>query len=320
MTIAAYLEELERELRLRRAPRLRLLEEVDHHLRELAQELAGDGLSSAQAEERAIARFGSAATVAAQFAQAVASSTARHAVAAGALAFTAYSVVYLAFATAASPLLRDFPQGAASFFGIQIAAVAIAVAGLRSLRWRGVVAAPSDELTAIARCLLVACFALLAAGVCEAGVALSRPAGLIAWSEGRWVTIGFAAAFALVLVSGLAAVRASAQASAIAAWPARREGAESLAVSVDALMGERRFPAHRAALAAFGRPWRTMSLAAAAAFLVVTAIGVHDAGRSGLVGAIVLGAVETTAIVVGFLALGRLLGLRESRRAHASKL
>jgi len=319
MTIGAYLDELDRQLRLRRAPRSRLLEEVDHHLRELAQELAGDGLAHAQAEERAIARFGSAATVAAQFAQAVASSTARRAVAAGALAFTAYSVVYLAFGTAASPLLRDFPQGAASFLGIQIAAVAIAVAGLRSLRWRGVVAAPSGELNTIVRCLLVACVALVAAGVCEAAIALSRPAGVIAWSEGRWVPIGFAAAIALVLASGLAAVRASAQATAVAAWPARRESTESLAVSVDALLGGRHFPGRRGVLAAFGRPWRTMSLAAAAAFLVVTAVGVNQAGRSGLAGAIVLGAFETTAIVVGFLALGRLLGLRESSRAHSSR-
>jgi hypothetical protein len=318
MTIAAYLEQLEWELRLRRAPRLRLLEEVDHHLRDLADELAGGGLSHAQAEERAIARFGDATTVAARFAEAAVSTTTRRAVRASVAAFAGYALVFVVFATAASPLLRDFPQGAASFLAIQVAAVALAVAAVRSLRWRGVVAAPSGELAAIARCLLVACCALLAAGICEAAVALSRPAGVIVWSEGRWSTLGLAVAVLLLLVSGLSAARAAAQASAVAALPARRERTrpESLAANVDALLRGTRLPAvRRIALTALARPWQTMSLTAVAAFLAVTAAGF----REGLAGAVVLGAFETTAIVVAFLALGRLLGLRDvptrSRRA-----
>jgi HAAS domain-containing protein len=317
MTIAAYLERLERELRLRRAPRLRLLEEVDHHLRDLADELAGGGLSRAQAEERAIARFGDATVVAAGFAEAAASTTTRRAVRAGIAAFAGYAVVFFVFATAASPLLRDFPQGAASFLAIQVAAVALVVAAVRSLRWRGVVAAPSGELAAIARCLFVVCLALLAAGVCEAGVALSRPTGVIAWSEGRWLTIGFAVAVLLLLASGLSA-RAGAQASAVAALPTQRERtrAESLAANVDALLRGTRLPAvRRIALTALARPWQTMSLTAVAAFLAVTAAGF----REGLAGAVVLGAVETTVILVAFVTLGGLLGLREgptqSRRA-----
>ena len=313
MTIAAYLEQLERELRLRRAPRLRLLEEVDHHLRDLADELAGDGLSRTQAEERAIARFGDATTVAAGFAEAAASTTTRRAVRAAVAAFVGYAVLVVAFATAASPLLRDFPQGAASFLAIQVAAVALAVAGVRSLRWRGVVAAPSGELAAIARCLFVVCCALLAAGVCEAGVALSRPAGVIAWSDGRWLTLGFAVAVLLLLLSGLSAARAAAQASAVAALPTRRERtcAESLAANVDALLRGTRLPAvRRIALTALARPWQTMSLTAVAAFLAVTAAGFRD----GLAGAVVLGAFETTAIVVAFVTLGRMLGLRKEPR------
>ena len=98
MTIAAYLEQLERELRLRRAPRLRLLEEVDHHLRDLADELVGGGLSRAQAEERAIARFGDATTVAAGFAEAAASTTTRRAVRATVAAFVGYAIMVVAFA------------------------------------------------------------------------------------------------------------------------------------------------------------------------------------------------------------------------------
>ena len=318
MTIAAYLEELERELRLRHAPRWRLLEEVDHHLRELADELAAGGLSPVQAEARAIERFGDAATVAAGFAEAAASTTTRRAVGATAAAFAGYTVLFLVFATGASPLLLDFPQGAASFLALQVAAVALAVAAVRSWRWRGVVAAPSAELAAIARCLSVACLALLAAGICEAGVALSRPAGVIAWSEGRWLTIGFTAAVVLVLGSALAVTRAAAQASAVAAMPTRaeRRRAEALAANVDTLLRGTRLPAvRRVALTALARPWQTMSLTAVAACRAGTAAGFRD----GLAGAVVLGAVETTAIVVAFLTLGGLLGLRErptrSRRA-----
>lgn len=318
MTIAAYLEELERELRLRRAPRLRLLEEVDHHLRDLAAELADGGLSRAQAEEQAIERFGDAASVAAGFAEAAASTTTRRAVRAAGAAFAGYAVVFLVFATAASPLLRDFPQGAASFLAIQVAAVALAVAAVRSLRWRGVAAAPSGELAAIARCLSVACLALLAAGACEAGIALTRPAGVIAWSDGRWLAIGFAAAVVLLLGSALAVIRAGAQAAAVAAMPTRaeRRRAEALAADVDALLRGTRLPAvRRVTLTALARPWQTVSLTAVAAFLAVTAVGFRD----GVAGAVVLGAVEATAILVAFVTLGGLLGLRErptrSRRA-----
>jgi len=53
-----------------------------------------------------------------------------------------------------------------------------------------------------------------------------------------------------------------------------------------------------------------MSLTAVAAFLAVTAVGFRD----GLAGAVVLGAFETTAIVVAFVTLGRMLGLRKEPR------
>ena len=121
------------------------------------------------------------------------------------------------------------------------------------------------------------------------------------------MTLGFAVAVLLLLVSGLSAARAAAQASAVAALPTRRERtrAESLATNVDALLRGTRLPAvRRIALTALARPWQTMSLTAV---LAVTAAGF----REGLAGAIVVGAVETTAIVVAFLALGGLLGLRE---------
>src|SRR4029453_6415232 len=76
MTINDYMAELERELRRRRAPRARLLRETEDHLHNLCAQLAADGLAQEQAEARAVAQFGAAATVAARFAEAAASATA----------------------------------------------------------------------------------------------------------------------------------------------------------------------------------------------------------------------------------------------------
>src|SRR4051794_27114223 len=120
MTIDHYLRELERELRLRRAPRARLLTELREHLGDLSAELAADARSHADAESQAVARFGAAANVAARFPQATASTTAHRAVNAAAVAVVGYAGVLVMFATA-SPLLRDFPQGATSFFAFQLA-------------------------------------------------------------------------------------------------------------------------------------------------------------------------------------------------------
>ena len=207
MTISDYMAELERELRRRRAPRARLLRETEDHLHDLCAELAAGGLAHEQAEARAVAQFGAAATIAARFAEATASTTAHRAVTVTAAAFVAYTGVFVAFATAASPLLRDFPQGAGSFLALQLAAVALGVAFVRSLRWRGAPAAPTAELTAIARALSVAGVVLIGAAVAEAAVAVSRPAGVIAWSDGRWLTLAFAAALAVLLLAAIAAVR-----------------------------------------------------------------------------------------------------------------
>src|SRR5262249_12523703 len=64
MTIDDYVAELERELRRRRAPRVRLLRETEDHLHDLCAELAADGLAPEQAEACAVTQFGAAATVA----------------------------------------------------------------------------------------------------------------------------------------------------------------------------------------------------------------------------------------------------------------
>jgi hypothetical protein len=321
MTIPTYLAELERELCRRRAPRVRLLREVEDHLRDLCGELAADGLSREQAEARAVRQFGAAAAVAARFAAATASTTAHRAVTIAAAAFVAYAGVFVAFATAASPLLRDFPQGAASFFALQLAAVALLVAAVRSLRWRNTVAAPTAELKAIARGLLVACVALVGAAIGEGAVALLRPAGVIAWSEGRWLTLAFAALFGVLLLSTINAVRAGAQAHAIDGLPSRRAdstAAALLAEDFDTLLASARLPqAGRVLRALLARPWPTTLAFAAFAFIAVSAVGIAGPGGSGVAGAAVVGAVEATLIVAGFVALGRPLGLRGTARQQS---
>jgi hypothetical protein len=316
MTIDDYLDQLERELRRRRAPAPRLLREAEDHLHDLAGEHVAAGLEPERAEAQAVEQFGAAATVAARFAEATASTEAHRAVGLSLVAFAAYAGVFVAFGTVASPLLRDFPQGAASFFALQVAAVALIVAAVRSLRWRGAAAMPTSELRAIAHALSGASVALVGAALAEGAVALTRPAGVIAWSNGRWLTLAFAAALGVLLLSAVAAVRSGAQAQATAALPSRRthrSAVELLGEDVDALMERARMPgaSRRAVRALLAHPWRATLAVAAAAFLAVSATGFAESGSSGLSGAAVLGAVEASLVIVSFLAFGHLLGLRE---------
>ena len=315
MTISKYMAELERELRRWRAPRARLLRETEDHLHDLCAELAAGGLAHEQAEARAVAQFGAAGTIAARFAEATASTTAHRAVTVTAAAFVAYTGVFVAFATTAAPLLRDFPQGASSFLALQLAAVALGVAFVRSLRWRGAPAAPVAELTSIARALSVAGVVLIGAAVAEVAVAVSRPAGVIAWSDGRWLTLALAAALVVLLLAAVAAVRASAQAQALHALPSRhRKGAAALlADDVETLLGRARLTqASRILRGLLAHPWRATLGLATLAFIAVTAAGIANSGRSGLAGAAALAAVEASLIVFSFVAFGRTLGLRDA--------
>jgi hypothetical protein len=318
MTINEYIAQLERELRRRHAPRARLLRETQDHLHDLCAELAADGLDREQAEARAVRQFGAAATIAARFAEATASTTAHRAVTVTVAAFVAYLGVFVAFATAASPLLRDFPQGAGSFMALQPAAVALGVAFVRSLRWRGALAAPTTELLAIARALSLAGAVLIGGAVAEAAVALSRPAGVIAWSHGRWLTLAFAAALLVLLLSVLAVVRAAAQAQGVHSLPSRRvhsSAAALLADDVETLLARVRLPqASRTVRGLLAHSWPATFGLAALAFVAFSAAGIVSSGRAGLAGAAALAAVEASLIVFSFAAFGRTLGLRDAMR------
>lgn len=316
MRISDYLGELERQLRARRVPRARLLREVEDHLRDVADELAASGLPRGDAEAQAVARFGAAAAVATRFAEAAASTTAHRAANAAAGALIAYIATFCAFATSASPLVRDFPQGIPSFFGIQLAAVALAVALARSLRWRGETAAPRAELSSLARGLSLSSGALLASALAEAALAIARPAGVVIWAEARWLTIGFAAAATIVTVAALAAARASAQAAAVNAFPTSAPEAPPAAILLDDLrMLGARLPLHVQALHPLRHPWRLTVLVAVMAFTLITTAQVVAGGAaqhaSSLAGEAVLGLLEATAIVGSFAIFGRFLGLHD---------
>lgn len=321
-TITAYLAELERQLRRRRAPRSRLLREVEDHLHDAVDELTAGGVARADAEARAVRRFGAAASVAAHIAAAAASTTAHRCVDLAGVAFVSYVAGLLAFAGSASSEARDFPQGAPSFFAIQLAAVALALALVRSWRWRSQVAVPRAELTFLARALVLCVGALATAAGGETLLALTRPAGVVVWDAAQWSTLGFVATAVVVLLAALGAVRAAAQAAAIGALPdddARdRRGATMLLDDVVALTPRvsLSFSSRLGALHPLRHPWRVASLLAALAFVAVTGVqlvgsdGLHHASVGG--GAALLGLLEAVAIIGCFALFGRFLGLRDA--------
>lgn len=301
-SIASYLRRLDEELRLNRAPRRRLLAEAEDHLRTLADELIDGGSSAADAEREAVERFGAAAQVARHFAHAAASSTARTAVFWSGLSFTAYAVSAVLFVVTAPSWLRDFPHGAPSMLALQVAAVAVAVTAVRALHWRRSLVIDEERLRLVASGALVAALAVGAGAVGELLVALTRPAAA-PWGE-AWPLI---ASFGLVAVVGfpalLVATASYTRAGALDSLPARPMGAGRLTLADDiaAVVPGLGAPA-RAALRRPGTTCAAVTVTALVALLFTQPL---------VVGSLVLGAVEATAIVVGYLVLGRPLGLRK---------
>ena len=321
MTISDYIAELELQLRRRRVLRVRLLREVEDHLRDSVEELIAGGMASADAEGEAVRRFGAAADVATRFSAFAAASVARRALNLAALALAAYVVCFLVFSATASAAVRDFPQGAASFFAVQLAGVALLAAFVRSWRWRHV-STPPAELTFITRGVTLAVGALLAAAVAEALAALLRPAGVIVWDAAQWLTLAFAAAALLIVAASLCAVRAGAQAAALARFRPHRRDCHGAAVLLDDLVAlSARLPIPSVPrLGAFHplrHPWRVVGLVGALAFVAVGCAQLTEGSslRDGsiVVGALALGLLEAGAIVGSFAVFGRFLGLRDAR-------
>jgi hypothetical protein len=298
MTIDQYLDRLGRELRARRAPRRRLLAEAEDHLRSTAEELVAQGRSSADAEDEAIERFGAAPAIAHGFAQARASSTARSAVGWAAAAFLAYGTAALVFLVLGPYWLRDFPQGAPSTLALQVAAVALALTAVRFRR--GVL--DEERLRLIANGALTAAFAVAAGAGAELLVALTRPAAA-PWADAPAPIGTFALAAVLCVPAALVAALSHVRASGLGG---NGDDGPTLADDVDAVAPR----LGRVVRTALQRPGRTCVGVAGSALVAVTIAQLFGTDSSSVLGAITVGLFEGTAIVVGFLTLGRPLGLR----------
>jgi hypothetical protein len=319
--VAAYVHELARELRMRRAPRRRLLAEVEDHLRSTADELAAVGRSAAEAEREAVARFGAAAEVAHGFAHATASSTARAALAWAGAAFLAYGATALLFIATAPSWLRDFPHAAPSTLALQVAAVALAVTAVRALRWRRALVIDEERLRLVANGALIAVLAVGVGAAAELLVALTRPAAA-PWSDASALIATFAAVLVLSVPAALVATTGYARASCLGLMAGRHPVSDrrddlTLAEDVEAIVPTLGRLGH----AALRRPRRTCAVLAGAAFVAVSVAQLAGSDfahhASIVIGAVAVGALEAVAIVIGYLTLGRPLGLRKQTPANS---
>jgi len=310
--IADYLDRLDGELRLQRAPRRRLLAEVEDHLRSSALETGAD-VCEHEAERAAVERFGAAATVARRFAHTVAATSARRSVGRLGVAFAAYVAASAAFMATADPQFADFPQGAPSALALQIAAVAVAVSLIRSRRWRDSTLVPDDRIRFLANGAAIGATSLALGLLCEAIVAATRPAGVLPWDGVPLVATLFAVSTLAALVAAFSAAAAAFRSSTLAALPGTEEGNGALPGLVDDL-GALVPPARRLVAAAFARPRPLVGGVAASALtaVIVSQILGHDFAHHASIAlpALALGLLEAALILAGYMTLGRPLGLR----------
>ena len=310
--IARYLKQLEHELRLeRRAVGCSRRRPIIFAARPRTS--PPRSVSAEEAERRAVERFGAAAVVARRFALAAASTSAQTTLIWVTTAFAAYAAASIAFVVAAPSWLLDFPQGAPSMLGLQVAFVALALSALRSLPYRRSLVSDETRLRLIANGMLVAAAAVAGAAGAELALALTRPAAA-PWGDATALIALYAVAAAAVVAGLLPAVASAARANALTALPSRAgdstpPAGASLVEDVAAVA-----PPLAAAAYLVSHPARTCSLLAGVAFVAVTAAGfvgtdfAHHA--SILFGALAVGTFEAAAIVIAYLALGRTLGIR----------
>lgn len=320
--IAAYLEQLDRELRVKRAPRTRLLAEAADHLHASADDIAASGVGRTEAEERAVARFGAAAVVARRFAHAAASTSARTALVWAATACAGYGVASAFFTLTGPSWLRDFPQGTPSVLALQLAAVALVLSAVRATRFRNALLIDELRLRLVANGATIATSVVAAAAGAELLLALTRPAAA-PWHDAADVIGIYAVAATATLAATVAAVATLARARALAALP-RPTGAE-LPTAVASLVDDVAAaapPLRPLAALLTSRPTVTCAVTAACAFAAMTIVGVWGTEFSGhasaLVGAAATGLFEAAAVVAAYLTLGRALGLRAPRRRLAA--
>lgn len=307
--LTEYLERLDRELRLRRAPRRRLLAEAEDHLLQSAQELAD--AEQVEPVQLAVERFGAPCEVARRFAHSVASTSARRAFLWSGIAFAFYAAATVAFGLGAGAEFADFPQGAPTALAAQVATAALALGLLRILRWRSEPVLPHDRLRLVGNAAAIGSGALLVGLALELLVASTRPAGVLPWGDEPLI-LGLAAAAALAGAGAVAAAMAVAlRTETLESGPGRNdERVETLVADLVALSPRLRSVAE----AVFGRPRRLVAGTAVLAFGAVVAsqwIGTDFAHHASIaLPTLALGLLEALALVTGYAVFGRALGLR----------
>lgn len=320
--IAGYLEELDHELRLKRAPRRRLLAEAADHLQASADEIAAAGAGRSEAEELAVARFGAAAVVARRFAHAVASTSARTALVWSATACAGYGIAAAFFILTAPSWLRDFPQGAPSMLALQVAAVALVLTGVRALRFRKTLLIDELRLRLIGNGVVIATTAVAAGAGLELLLALTRPAAA-PWGDAAEVIAIYSVAAAATLASAFVAFATMGRTRALAALP--RPIGDKLPSAVASLVDDIAAavpPLRPLAALATSRPLVACIATASFAFVAMTLIDGWGSDfsdhASALGGAAATGLFEAVAVVVAYVTLARALGLRAPRRGAGS--
>jgi hypothetical protein len=315
--ITGYLDRLDQELRLRRAPRRRLLAEVEDHLRSCACNLGAD-VDEAEAERRAVERFGAAVSVARHFAHTVATTSARRSAYVLGLAFAVYASVLVAFAFTADARFTDFPQGAPSALALQVGAIAAALSLVRALRWRREPLIPEDRVRLLANGAVIGVVAVGAGLALEALIATTRPAGVLPWGEQPLLLTLFALAVGVTFAAALAAAPAAFRSSTLLAVPRQEldDHAPALGLVDDAAA---LLPAARRPLnSLFARPVLLITLTAsfAAAGVFLSQIAGRDFADDASIAlpAVALAMFEAALVGVGYSTLGRFLGLHSTPR------
>ncbi len=255
-------------------------------------------------------RFGAAAVVARGFAQGVASRTARCSFVWAGLALVLYGAAGVAFAVTAAPQFDDFPQGAPTALAGQIAVAALALTTIRALRWRREPVLPEDRIGLIASGSVIASAALSTGLLAEAVVALTRPAGVLPWSEAPLVLVLFVGAALAAGTAATVAVAAWARSSTLAAVPGR-ETEPDLTLGTD-LAGLSPGPRRVGELVSTRS--RLLLAVPALAFWAIAAsqwVGTDGTQHASIVLAgLALGSLEVAAIMAGYVVFGRPLGIR----------
>ena len=320
--IVRYLDQLDRELGRKRAPRRRLVAEASDHLRASADEIAASGIPRREAERRAVERFGAATMVAQRFAHAAASTSARTAFVWAASAWAGYAVAAGIFILGAPSWLRDFPQGAASMLALQVAAVALLLTGVRAMRFRKALVIDELRLRLIGNGLVIATGAVAAGAGLELLVALTRPAPA-PWADAANVIAIYAVAGSAAVAATFVAVATMVRTHALAASPGT--SGDELPAAVASLVDDVAaiaLPLRRVAALVTSHGFAACVATAGFAFVAMAVIDLwsadHGDHASTVAGAAATGLVEAVAVVVAYLSLARALGLRAPRSAAQS--